>query len=332
MSNAWMIYTHGDPLNTLRRFLQDLWEQAELQGMLLPVYHDGETETTPRIVDSKEQIQEADPCVPFMPVNASKLVVEYARQFPQGRFGAILRSCEGRALIEITQREEVDLRNWLIIGVDCLASYPEDDFDWRVQKAGSVERLTKENLEHARQGGIALHRFRNACQMCTSPQASLGDVVICLLGLPVKHVLLVQAKDKDTARKLHLDQITDGEAPHALVVQRQTTVNTLAERRARTLDHMIQDLNENLPQDVDELIEHLQNCAPCRQCLDACPIYSYEAAQAGSEPAFSREAAVRWLVSCVSCGMCEQACPNHLPLVALLKRISQELKFDLAPA
>jgi len=41
---------------------------------------------------------------------------------------------------------------------------------------------------------------------------------------------------------------------------------------------------------------------------------------------------VRWLVSCVSCGMCEQACPNHLPLTAIISRISRELKFELTPA
>lgn len=332
MSNAWMIYTHDDPLKTIRRFLHDLWQQAELQGMLLPTYQDDQAETKPHIVEDIKLLQEADPCVPLMPVNSSKLVVEYARLHPEGRYGAVLRSCEGRALTEITRRADLDLKNWLLIGVDCLASYPEDDFEWRVQKAGTVEQLTQENLSHARQGGIALHRFRHACQMCTAPQASLGDVLICLLGLPVKHVLLVQAKDEATARRLHLDQITDGEAPPALVAQHEQTVHTLVERRSRTLEHMIQDLNENLPQDVDELIAHLQNCTPCRECLDVCPIYSYELDQSGSEPVLSREAAIRWLVSCVSCGMCEQACPNHLPLTATLRRISQELKFDLAPA
>jgi Pyruvate/2-oxoacid:ferredoxin oxidoreductase delta subunit len=216
--------------------------------------------------------------------------------------------------------------------VDCLASYAEEDFEWRVQKAGSVEQLTQENLRHARQGGIALHRFRQACQMCTSPQASLGGVTICLLGLPVRHVLLIRAKDEDTARRLHLDQITDGEAAYALIAQHEQTVNALVERRARTLEHMVQKLSADLPQDVDELIAHLQNCAPCRECLKVCPIYTFEVAQASGEPDLSREAAVRWLVSCVSCGMCEQACPRHLPLTAILSRISHELKYDLTPA
>ena len=69
MTNAWMIYTHDDPLKTLRQFLNDLWQQAELQGMLVPVYPDGETETTPHIVESKDLLQVADPCVPLMPVS-----------------------------------------------------------------------------------------------------------------------------------------------------------------------------------------------------------------------------------------------------------------------
>jgi formate dehydrogenase subunit beta len=332
MSEAWIIHTHGSPLDSVRLLLKDLWQQADLHGMLVPVYHDGDSETSPQFVEDPEKLSDADPCVPVMPVNASKLVLEQTRRNPAGRYGAVLRSCEARALSEVTRRETLDLSGWLIIGIDCLASYDENDFEWRVQKAGSIEQVSRENLGHARQGGIALHRFRNACQMCTSPEASHADVCISLLGLPVKQIMLLRAKDKQTAERYHLDWITDDIAPHALLAQQERILNTLSERRMRTMDRMIQNLSAEMPEGVDELVTHLQNCAPCRECLQACPIYSLELAQAGLEQIVTKEAAVRWMLSCVSCGMCEQSCPNHLPLTAIFIRINQELKQEMVTA
>jgi CO dehydrogenase/acetyl-CoA synthase alpha subunit len=76
----------------------------------------------------------------------------------------------------------------------------------------------------------------------------------------------------------------------------------------------------------------LQNCTPCQECLAACPIFSSVIAPAESAQTINHETAVRWLVSCVSCGMCEQACPDHLPLAAIFRRISQDLKEDIVPA
>ncbi len=324
MSDVWVIKTQANPLGAIRRFLQNLWQQANLAGMLAPVYQ-GESGVASQVVRKVEQIPEIDPCVPIMPVNAARLVAAQARQHPGVRFGAVLRSCEARALSEVARREALDLTPWLIIGVDCLASYPVEDFDWRVTKAGSIESLTRENLSHARQGGIALHRFRHACQMCTTPEASNVDINICLLGLPVKETILVKAKDARTAAEVGLAEITDGLADAGLIAQYQQMLDTLHERRTRTLERMISELGKELPEDVDSLIAHLKNCAPCRECLDACPIYASEVAQIGNEQTITREAAVRWLASCVSCGMCEQSCPNHLPLTAIVRRIKEQL-------
>ena len=324
MSDVWVIQTQADPLGAIRRFLQDLWQQTKLEGLLAPVYQ-GESGVIPQLVEKPEHIPEIDPCVPLMPVNAARLVASQARRHPGVRFGAVLRSCEGRALSEIARREALDLSSWLIIGVDCLASFPAEDFDWRLQKAGSIEQLSRENLSHARQGGIALHRFRNACQMCTHPEATKADLSLCLLGLPVKEIILVKAKDAQTASQVGLSQITAGLADPALVAQHEHMLETIHERRTHTLERMISELGTSLPDDVDSLIVHLTNCAPCRECLDACPIYASEVAQLGVEQPLTREATMRWLVSCVSCGMCEQSCPNHLPLTAIVRRIKEQL-------
>jgi len=332
MSGVWMIHTHGDPLGVVRQLLQSIWQNASLEGMLVPVYLSGDPGSSARLVLSPEQLNEADPCVPLVPVNAAKLVIQQAHKAPGKRYAAVLRSCESRALVEINKRQALDLSNWLKIGIDCLASYPEQDFAWRVEKAGSIEDLTRENLSHARQGGVAAHRYRHACQMCTHSAAQDSDVCICLLGLPVRNVILIQVSDPAIAARLQLDQITDGEPEAGLLAQHEQMVAMLNERHLHTMDRMMQELNKELPANVDELISHLEDCGPCRQALDACPIYGLELARSESRQSISRAAAIRWLVSCVSCGMCEQAVPDHLPLPAIIKRINQESKSELVTA
>jgi hypothetical protein len=99
-------------------------------------------------------------------------------------------------LYKIVKTESLDLKNWLIIGADCLACFPAQDFEWRVQKAGNVELLTLQTLRNARQGGIALHRYRMSCQICSKPEPLQVDLCLGLLGLPLKDLMLVIPKNE----------------------------------------------------------------------------------------------------------------------------------------
>jgi CO dehydrogenase/acetyl-CoA synthase alpha subunit len=129
-----------------------------------------------------------------------------------------------------------------------------------------------------------------------------------------------------------MDEITDGAAEAGLVAQHDQVVALLNERHQHTLERMMQELSKELPANVDELIAHLAGCDLCRQALEACPIYALEATSGTGGGTISREAAIRWLVSCVSCGMCEQAVPDHLPLPVVIQRINQQSQGELVTA
>lgn len=332
MSTVWMVRTQGNPLEAIRALLMKIWQQAGLDGMLVPAHNDGESISSPLLLQDPAQLVGADPCVPLVPVNAARLVAQLARNQPRARYAAVLRSCESRALTEIRHLEAIDLENWLLIGIDCLASFPEEDFEWRVQKAGSVDNLSQENLVHARQGVIAAHRYRSACQMCLHPEAQESDVVICLLGLPVSEAILVRTRDQMVAERLRMDQITSGPADPAHLAQHDQLLEKLSERRERTMERMLNNLGQDVPSDITELIALLESCAPCRECLDACPIYSLEVANSPDGKTLTREGAIRWMMSCVSCGMCEQACPQDMPLPAVIRRIRQNIQSEMIPA
>jgi len=322
MKSCWILDTNGDPLETVRQFLSDVWASARLDGMLVPVYQEGGASVAPRLVGDPAGLAFSDPFAPLMPVNAAGLAPQIVDSHPQGRFGAVLRSCEARALRTIVEQNRLSLGQWLVIGVDCLASFSAADFEWRLGKSHRVEALTREALRFARQGGIAPHRFRDACQMCPSPAAQCADLTIELLGLPVRQFVLVSARDEALARSLHLEEITDGETPEPWVARREATVDLIAERHRHSLAKKIQALSEQAPAELEALLVHIANCAPCQSCLDACPLYTGDFLPAESGDFHTMEAARAWLERCVACGMCEEACPDHMPLTAILAHIA----------
>jgi formate dehydrogenase subunit beta len=321
MTTQWILHTQGDPLGAVRRFLGQLFQNAGLDGMLVLVYEPESDEAKPRLVDDSGQLQAAAPFAPVMTTNLASAVADLKRQSPGLRLGAVLRPCEVRALREVARRDSVEIAPYLIIGVDCIGTLTIDDDGWR----DDLDQLTRKALKYARQGGMAMYRCRPACQMCLSPVAAEADVSIGILGLPIRQVVLITARDERLARALQLDAITAGKAEPALVAQHDEMRATLIERRNRTRERMIHALSTDLAMDVDGLIAHLRDCQPCQQCLEACPICGSGESLYAPDGSLLCDAVIDWLMSCAGCGMCEQVCPEHLPFTAIVRRISHEL-------
>jgi formate hydrogenlyase subunit 6/NADH:ubiquinone oxidoreductase subunit I len=84
-------------------------------------------------------------------------------------------------------------------------------------------------------------------------------------------------------------------------------------------------LADGLPATITELIVWLENCAPCRECLEACPIYAGELERGGNSAGALETAVRHWLAGCVACGMCEEACSRGFPMAAIIHRMEDEL-------
>lgn len=332
MNTWWILNTYGDPLTAVRDFLHGLWVQNNLEAMLIPVYHADNT-VEPCLMSDPRYLEKADPFAPLELVNAAQRVAQIARERPQARLAALLRPCEIHALKEMSQFGSFDLDNWLIIGVDCLATFSTEDYAWRVQKAGSAERLTHKALQFARQGGIAAYRFRSACQSCVSQGSHEADLNICLLGLPVHKLVLIGTANQHLAEKLGLALLTSGQAPALLIEQRKRVLERIDDRHDRVREQAISNLAIHLPAKANQLTNLLMRCAqenpPCQACLDVCPLWTE--LNLRSNGGLSNQLKVeQWLESCVQCGLCEDVCPKHTPLVAIIKRISQTLRDKVA--
>ena len=331
MTNWWMINTHGDPLGALRYFVRTIWEQSNLDGMLVPTDSLLSGKVEPRILKNPSLLDQVNPFKPLMSINAAKWIPEIINRRQHSKLGAILRPCEVRALIEMSKRHSKPLLDKLLtINIDCLGTYPADEFLWRADRKGSSEKLTHETLQFAKQGGLLAYRYRSACQLCISPNSDHADLNIGILGLPIRQFILITTKQGVPRKKYNLEVITDGPAPFELVDQRQKLIAKLVERNHRTNERVTQGLAEVLPKNIEALVDHLEGCGDCQACLDACPICSIEYPRRGDDNRYLTSDIMRWMISCAGCGMCEQTCPQHQPLSIIFGHIRRQLaeEFD----
>ena len=317
MNTNWMIQTHGDPLGALQKFVKTLWEQTDLDVMVVAPNGGG------FVLESPEQLEHLNPFRPLMKLNTARLVVDTAKKNPGKRIGAMLRPCEMRALNEMAARGAVKRGDVLAVCIDCLGTFPSDEFEWRKER--SAKGLTKETLQFAPQGGISAYRYRPACQMCAEPGATEGDVNVGVFGLPVRQSMLVNAHNG----KVILESITNGLADDELVGKREQMLAKISERHIRTRERVLKSLDEELPADLQELLEQFETCEDCQSCMNVCPICSVDQPRKEASGRLVREDVVNWLLSCAGCGMCEQSCPQHQSLNVIFIRIREQVEAEL---
>jgi formate dehydrogenase subunit beta len=321
MSTHWQLLTHGQPLATIQQFLIQLFDRAGLHGIVAPLRHPGSAKVDTRFVQDAESLRHIDPFAPIMRCNAAKIVAHLAIENPCEQLGAVLRPCEIRALLELERRDPFDLSRCVIVGVDCVGTFPAEDYAARASFAGGADALTQEVLQFARSVGLGATRYRTACQMCDSHIPGEADVSLSVFGLPAREVVLVSLRNQTLADRLRLPEITDGLADPANLFEHVQVHALVKARRKRNHDRFMESLPQTLPLNVTELAVHLASRSTCRECFKVCPLADGDVLAAGSDDHTVKLS--RWLESCVECGMCEQACPRHLLLTVEHEHLRQ---------
>ena len=332
MESHWIVSTHGEPLGALRQLLARIWERLELDGMLAPLAGGRPGVVAPRLISVPAELSRVNPFIPLMTINSAQMVPELLAADPQANLGVILRPCELRALLAMQKRQGFSLERVLTITIDCLGTFPVEDFAWRAERTpadapgSGSEAVTRSVLQFARQGGILEYRYRPACQFCITPAAHGADLNLGVLGLPVRQVLLVSTRNEVMAEEYGLPEFTDGHAASKLLAERERLLDKLEARHRRTYERLITGLEGVLPHNVNELLDTFDNCGACQRCMESCPICSLEFPQRTPTGRYEQREVMHWLVSCAGCGMCEQACPQDRPLAAVFTHLRQQLE------
>jgi formate dehydrogenase subunit beta len=301
------------------------------------------------LVTDPEALDQADPLTPVLPINAARAASQLTMTAHREKLGVVLRACEIRALVELVKFQQVELENVIIIGIDCLGTYPVTAW----QAASSKQQIVDALLDGAVTGDLKPSEglaFRAACQMCEQPlpEGDHVDLAIGLVGVEKGKVHL-RARE-DLAESLELM----GNGPPA---GRAEATDKLISARTQARDTVFAGFRERV-NSMDGLLQEFSTCIRCYNCMINCPIcYCKECIF--RTPTFEHESQLyyQWaerkgtvrmlpdtllfhltrlnhmVTSCVGCGLCTEACPVEIPVGTVFRAVGERAQaiFDYHP-
>ena len=350
MNSNYTLEVKGGALEMMTVFLRGLLEKGIVDALLVPRHTPAGDNVVQTLFTDPTKLENIDPIAPVLPVNSAKLVSDLTATGVVGRLGAVLRSCEVRALIELVKLQQASLDNVVLIGVDCLGTYEMNDY--AELAASSNGNLSTDLLAQAKEGHLAPHeghQFRVACQMCEYPVPQGVDLALSLIGVDTTSEILITASD-ELAEKLEL-------SPAEVPAARQEAVDGLVTARTAERDRRFAEFRQRVA-DMPSLLAEFSRCIRCHNCMVACPICyckecifrtaTFDHASAQYFRWANRKGAIRMptdtlifqltrlnhmATSCVGCGMCESACPNDLPVATIFRAVGEKVQalFDYVP-
>ncbi len=328
--NRIMEVSEGNTLGAVQEFMASILNRNLVDALFVPQTAADST-VSAALVSNPDAINHSNPFAPIMVANAARQVAEATVKQPDRHIGAVLRSCEIRALVELAKRGRANLANLTVIGIDCLGTFAPLDYMRKMLGAGGAAEMTTQCMQVAEEGEIAC-QTRTACQMCERPAPRGADVTLGFIGVDATQELLVIAADESADTRLRLGEVTRRVATEREVVKREATLTNIIAKHSAYTERELAKLEMSFG-GLAGALTTLATCTECRSCLQACPLYDGELDDPSLSLVGQLGAISRWLVSCSGCGMCEESCPNGVPLAVVARALSRPLraKFDYTP-
>jgi formate dehydrogenase subunit beta len=345
------IAVQGSTTETIQALLRQMLAAGAVDAWLVPVRVPGGS-VAPMLVKDPAALAHADPLAPVLPINAARAASQLTMTGHHETLGVVLRACEIRALVELVKFQQAKLDDVLIVGIDCLGTYPVPAYQAVEDKAGLLDQL----LAGAAAGDVGPAEglaFRSACQICELPlpQGEHVALTVGLLGVEAGKLYL-KARD-DVAQALEL---AAGDAPAG----RAEAAGTLVAARSQARDEAFAAFRARVggQGDMQGLLAEFSTCIRCHNCMTNCPIcYCRECIF--RTPTFEHESALyyQWaerkgevrlladtllfhltrlnhmVSSCVGCGLCSDVCPVDIEVMVAFRATGEKVQalFDYHP-
>jgi formate dehydrogenase subunit beta len=340
-------------VDTINRFLASLLENGVVDALLVPVELPSGRNVIQSLVRDPAKLERAVPVSPVMPVNSATVVSNLTIDQGTGRLGAVLRSCEIRALVELAKLKQASLDSVRIIGVDCLGSFTVADYAAMVEAGRGLTAADLVDRALEDEGFRGEHfSVRTACRICERPLPEYGDILIGFLGLSPEAPLVVELNG--AVGEMGLERLgLEADDPQ----DRVPALRRLVEQRVAARDAAFAEVRKATGT-PEGLVDYFAACLTCHNCSVTCPIcyckqcvfttQTFEHSSSQYMRRSARKGALRMpadtvlyqltrmnhmATSCVGCGQCESGCPSHIPLTALFRSVGQKVQalYDYVP-
>lgn len=310
-----------NPGEIIRTALFKMLETGLVEKVLAFACGLDEKDIRPILIEDKKDVSRIV-LTSYYPYNLSRLLKNYLGKGV--KIGLVVRSCDARACVELAKRNQVNIDNIYLIGIECSgvadpASSPE--------MAGDLYIFSKEMIAGGEKKPIDEKLIRSNCLRCEYPVPSMADIS-CRIT-PEKTFVTVNSKKGEeiiAAAEIIAEQ------------EESPSREQLKERADQYQEKDFSSLKEMKPDDrLNYWLKQFDKCIKCYGCRNACPIcyckdcyleadrILVKRGELPPERMFHLTRLAHVADSCINCGMCESVCPMEIPLSRLYHMLYKEL-------
>jgi len=296
--------------------------------------------------------------------NIARFLKEYLDGASDLRIAVTCKPCDAKAIIELAKREQINLDNLVLVGLNCTGTLPpvaaqkmfEEEFGINPAdvvsediKDGKLTIRLKDGTERERdlaeleassieQG----YGRRKNCRRCETSIPTMADIACGKWGVVDKKATFMEVCSEKGS------DLVDGaiEAGYILVEQPDDEAVEIRRREYKAATELAREWQKrdfaplkamSLEERFDYWFGQFSQCIKCFGCRDACPICYCEVCWLEPDRGFvlggeippdamwPMVRAVHVMDSCVNCGQCQDACSMNLPLSRFIFMLSKEI-------
>ena len=332
----------------IREFLKFLLEKDKVKAVFTLKKINKNGDVAYSLVTNPDEINDAVPFYPLMPVNAGKLLSRFTlKGSAKEPVLAIVKPCELRGFVELIKREQGSLENLTIISSTCGGVFPT-----KTEVDGTAEKNLSKYWDTVKKGEIHPY-LRPTCKACEEFIPYTADITVDLLGkndLDKQCTMFLNTKRGEDLAKDMKGNISE-------IKIDDKKLDKIRDKRKIEKKKLFDEIDKKL-NGIDGLIEIFGKCIGCHGCSKVCPICycklcefespDFEYRPANYESELKKRGGLKVppgtiyyqlgrlahiSISCVACGACNDVCPVDIPVAIIFKKVGESVQkmFDYIP-
>lgn len=255
----------------------------------------------------------------YNPLSLAKLLADYADK--DRKIGVVVRSCDARGIIELAKRNQVNIDNIYMLGVECYGvARPSDKI------AGELYIFAHEIEADGERRALDETLLVPSCRRCEYPVPTMADIS-CGIEQEPTSIMANTEKGKEIISAANISAEGTG-----------IELAPLKERAGRWQEKDFAEMRGMIAADrLNYWSRQFDKCIKCYGCRNSCPICHcqdcylepdwilIEPGKVPPEKPFHLVRLIHVADSCLNCGQCETACPMGIPISKLYHMLQKEL-------